>query len=469
MLKVRERIKPSFGYALFTVVAVFAVIMFPALLWGSSIHPLFLLSYLVAIPLCLRLRVPYKELQDGLVHSCMRAVVPIMILLINGGLAGTWIASGTVPMIIDLGVKFISPSIFLVTAFLLCVLCSMVTGTSWGTCGTAGLALAGIGMSMGINPLLTAGAICSGAFFGDTISPLSDGPNLCSGVTGVDLFVGIKHQAKVVVPSGIICAILYLIIGLNLTTGDMDAATINGISTTLESIFQMGIVPIIPMIIVFGMLATKKPSIPSLLTGAFAGGVIACLAQGKSIADVVGIFWKGYTVTSGNELVDTLLNRGGITSMANTCILFIFAFGLFGVLNAAGIIDALVEPLTKRLHSKLSVIVTTVLMSVLGNAIGASSNFAYVFAGNIMAPVYDRVGLEKVNLTRALAVGCTAMCTLLPWNMNAVVAAGYINVTPAQLIPFSFFAYVTPVVLLVVTLLGFDTKYVGEKAGKAAK
>ena len=125
------------------------------------------------------------------------------------------------------------------------------------------------------------------------------------------------------------------------------------------------------------------------------------------------------------------------------------------------------EPLTKRLHSKLSVIVTTVLMSVLGNAIGASSNFAYVFAGNIMAPVYDRVGLEKVNLTRALAVGCTAMC--MPWNMNAVVAAGYINVTPAQLIPFSFFAYVTPVVLLVVTLLGFDTKYVGEKAGKAAK
>ena len=465
----KERIKPSFGYALFTVVAVFAVIMFPALLWGSSIHPLFLLSYLVAIPLCLRLRVPYKELQDGLVHSCMRAIVPIMILLINGGLAGTWIASGTVPMIIDLGVKFISPSIFLMAAFLLCVLCSMVTGTSWGTCGTAGLALAGIGMSMGINPLLTAGAICSGAFFGDTISPLSDGPNLCSGVTGVDLFVGIKHQAKVVVPSGIICAILYLIIGLNLTTGDMDAATINGISTTLESIFQMGIVPIIPMIIVFGMLATKKPSIPSLLVGAFAGGVIACLAQGKSIADVIGIFWNGYTVSSGNELVDTLLNRGGITSMANTCILFIFAFGLFGVLNAAGIIDALVEPLTKRLHSKLSVIVTTVLMSVLGNAIGASSNFAYVFAGNIMAPVYDRVGLEKVNLTRALAVGCTAMCTLLPWNMNAVVAASYINVTPAQLIPFSFFAYVTPVVLLVVTLLGFDTKYIGGTAEKSAK
>ena len=461
--------KPTFGYALFTVVAVFAVIMIPALLWEASIHPLFLFSYLIAIPLCLYLRVPFKELQDGMVKSCSRAIVPIMILLINGGLAGTWIASGTVPMIINLGVKFISPSIFLVASFLVCVLCSMVTGTSWGTCGTAGLALAGVGMGMGINPLLTAGAICSGAFFGDTISPLSDGPNLCSGVTGVDLFVGIKHQAKVVVPSGIICAILYLVIGLNLEAGDMDAATINGISETLESTFSFGIAAIIPMIVVFGMLATKKPSIPSLLTGAFAGGVIACLTQGISIPDIISVFWNGYTVETGNTLVDTLLNRGGITSMANTCILFIFAFGLFGILNAAGIIDVLVEPLTKRLHSKLSIIGSTVFMSVLGNAIGASSNFAYVFAGNIMAPVYDRTGLDKVNLTRALAVGCTAMCTLLPWNMNAVVAAGYINVTPAQLIPFSFFAYVTPLVLLVVTLLGFDTKYVNETAVEAKK
>lgn len=457
--------KPSFGYALFTVIAVFSVIMVPALAWGSKIHPLFLLSWLVALPLCLRLGVSYKDLQNGVVQSCNRAIVPILILLINGGLVGTWNAAGTVPLIINLGIKFISPTFFLVAAFLLCVMCSMVTGTSWGTCGTAGLALAGIGMGMGIDPIITAGAICSGAFFGDTISPLSDGPNLCSGVTGVDLFVGIKHQAKVTVPSGIICAVLYLIMGLMLNSnGTVDYTVVNGISQTLESNFHMGVVAVLPMVIVFGMLAMKKASIPSLLTGAFAGGVIACLAEGKSIPDVISYFWGGYSIDSGMDMVDTLLNRGGITSMASTGILFLFAFGLFGILNAAGIIDALVEPLTQRLHSKLSVILATVFMSVLGNAIGASSNFAYVFAGNIMAPVYDRTRLDKVNLTRALAVGCTAMCTLLPWNMNSVVAAGHIGVSPAQLIPYSFFAYVTPVVLLVVTLMGFDTKYVKESA-----
>ncbi len=454
--------KPSFGYALFTVAASFAVIMIPALTWGAKIHPLFLLSYLVALPLCLRLGVSYKMLQDGMVQSCSRAMVPIMILLINGGLVGTWNASGTVPLIINLGIKFISPQFFLVAAFLLCILCSLITGTSWGTCGTAGLALAGIGMGMGINPLITAGAICSGAFFGDTISPLSDGPNLCAGVTGVDIFVGIKHQAKVTVPSGLICALIYLVIGMNAGNGTVDYTTINSISNAIEGNFRLGIVAVIPMIIVFGMLALKKPSIPSLLTGAFAGGIIACLAEGKTIPEVISYFWGGYSIESGVDMVDTLLNRGGITSMSSTAILFLFAFGLFGVLNAAGIIDALVEPLTKRLRSKLSVILATVMMSLLGNAIGASSNFAYVFAGNIMVPVYERTKLEKVNLTRTLAVGCTAMCTLLPWNMNSVVAAGYIGVSPAQLIPYSFFAYVTPVVLLIVTILGFDTKYVGE-------
>ena len=459
--------KPSFGYALGTIVAVFAVIMIPALVWGSKIHPLFLLSYLVAFPLCLKLGVPYKKLQEGMVQSCSRAIVPIMILLINGGLVGTWIAAGTVPIIINLGIKLISPRIFLMAAFFLCVMCSLITGTSWGTCGTAGLALAGIGLGMGINPLLTAGAVCSGAFFGDTISPLSDGPNLCSGVTGIDLFVGIKHQAKVTVPSGLICAFLYLIIGLKASGTETDYSMINSISSTLEGHYHMGIVTILPMVIVFAMLATKKPSIPSLLVGAFTGGVIACLIEKQSIASVISYFWGGYTIESGNDMVDTLLNRGGITSMSGTAILFIFAFGLFGILNAAGIVDALVEPLTKRLHSKMSVIGTTVVMSVLGNAIGASSNFAYVFAGNIMAPVYERVGLDKVNLTRALAVGCTSMCTLLPWNMNAVVAAGYLSVTPAQLIPFTFFAYVTPIVLVIVTLFGSDTKYVAdEKTGK---
>ena len=456
--------KPTFGYALFTLTAVFAVIMIPALAWGAKIHPLFLLSYLVAIPLCTRLGVSYKTLQDSMIRQTTKAIVPIMILLINGGLVGTWNASGTVPLIINLGIKFISPQIFLFAAFMLCVMCSLITGTSWGTCGTAGLALAGIGMGMGINPLLTAGAICSGAFFGDTISPLSDGPNLCSGITGIDLFDGIKHQAKVTVPSGIVCALLYLVIGFFVVKDTaIDYTTINQLTATIESNYTLGIAAVIPMIIVFGMLAMKKPSIPSLLTGAFAGGVIACLVEGKSIADVITYFWGGYKIDSGMAMVDTLLNRGGITSMTGTAVLFIFAFGLFGILNAAGIIDALIEPVTQKLHSKFSVIAATVLMSVFGNAIGASSNFAYVFAGNIMAPIYDRTKLDKINLYRALGVGCTAMCTLLPWNMNAVVASGYIGVTPIQLIPFSFFAYVTPIILIILTLMGFDTKYTDKK------
>ncbi len=458
-----EKKEPTFGYAFFTVVASFAVVMVPALAWNCKIHPLFLLSYLIALPLCLRLGVPYKELQAGMVQSVNKAIIPIMILLINGGLVGTWNAAGTVPLIVNLGIKMISPSIFLVATFFLCILASLATGTSWGTCGTAGLALAGVGLGMGINPMLTAGAVCSGAFFGDAMSPLSDGPNLCSAITGVDVFVGIKHTLRVTIPSAVICAVLYLVIGLNLETSSVDYGAIHEMSHALEANFHLGFIQVIPMIVVFGMLATKKPSIPSLLTGAFVGGVIACVLEGKPIADVISYFWGGYSIESGNEMVDTLLNRGGITSMTATVTLFIFAFGLFGVLSAAGIIDALVEPLTKRLKSSVSIVMTTVLMSLLGDAIGTSTNCGYVFGGNIMVSVYERAKLEKVNLTRALTVGSTVMGILIPWNMSAIVAAGYLGVTPSQLAPYSFFAWITPVVLLIVTILGFDTKYISKE------
>ena len=182
-------------------------------------------------------------------------------------------------------------------------MCSLITGTSWGTCGTAGLALAGIGLGMGINPLLTAGAICSGAFFGDTISPLSDGPNLCAGVTGIDLFEGIKHQAKVTVHSGLICAVIYLIIGFTVGGGTVDYTSVNAISGAIESSYHLGIITIIPMIIVFAMLATKKPSIPSLLSGAVAGGVIACLVEGRSIAEIISYFWNEIGRASCRERV----------------------------------------------------------------------------------------------------------------------------------------------------------------------
>lgn len=467
-MKATTRKTPTFGYALLVMVVVFSTIMIPSLAWGASINALFLMAWVVAIILCLPLGVPYKELQEGMVNNCKRAIVPVMIILCVGALVGTWNAAGTVPLIISFGVQAISPHMFLATAFLLCTLTALVTGTSWGTFGTAGLALAGIGVGLNVDPVMTAGAVCAGAFFGDTISPMSDSPNIAAAVSGVDLFKGIKHQAKVTVPAAVICLVLYYFVGLQYRSGEVDTSLIADITTAIGNHFHSGILTMLPAIFVIALLAFKIPSIPAILSGAIFGGVVACTYQGHTVKEAITYFWSGFTIDTGVEFVDKLLNRGGVTSMTSTGVMFLFAFGLFGILDAAGIVNAFIEPFTKHMKSKLSLVVATLIVSVFGTLVGASMNFAYAFSGSIMEPIYEKRGLEKVNLMRALGVGCTAMAVLVPWSLSTTVAIPFLGVEPMQLVPYNFFLFVAPVVLIIWTIIGKDTKWVSE-AGEAGK
>lgn len=185
---------PSFGYAVLVTLLSFGIIMIPAVFLGAKTQPLFLMSWLVAIPLCMRLGFTYKELQQGIIASCTKSLTPMTIVLCVGALIGTWNACGTVPLITKLGLLTIDPRFFLVMSFFISIIFSIFTGTSFGTCGTAGVALMGVGLSMGLDPLVIATPIISGAYFGDAISPLSDSTNVASGSTGVDLFEGIKYQ-----------------------------------------------------------------------------------------------------------------------------------------------------------------------------------------------------------------------------------------------------------------------------------
>ena len=464
-----EKKTPSFGYALFVMVAVFAVIMVPALVWGAKINALFLISWLVAILLCVPTGTTWKEIAAGINTYCIKAIIPIMIILAVGGLVGTWMAAGTVPAIISIGVQTVSPHAFLLTSFLLSAVCSVVTGTSWGTFGTAGLALAGIGLSLNVDPVMTAGAVCSGAFFGDTISPMSDSPNMASAVSGVELFTGIKHQAKVTVVSAVICCIIFWIMGLQYKDGQVDMDMISSIVDTIGNHFTINFFTFLPAIVVVLLLVLKVPSIPAILGGGVAGGLVACVMQGESVNDCITYFWSGFSIDTGVSFIDTLLNRGGVTSMSSTALMFLFSFGLFGIFDAAGIVDVVVAPITRKLNSKLSLVMATVGLSLLGNALSASMNFAYAFAGNIMAPVYEKKGLQKKNLMRALGVGCTAMSVIFPWSLSSGVISEFMGVTPMQILPCYFFPYVALVILIIWTLIGKDTKWVSELTDEERK
>lgn len=456
-----EKVKktPSFGYALFVTVLAFAVIMVPAVFLGARTQPLFLISWMISIPFCMKLGYSYKELQQGIFSYCAKSLTPMCIVLCVGSLIGTWNACGTVPLITKLGLLTIDPKYFLVISFFICIIFSLFTGTSFGTCGTAGVALMGVGLSMGLDPLVIAAPIIGGAYFGDAISPLSDSTNVASGSTGVDLIASIKYQAMTTGPAAVICAVIFYFWGASLDTSSADLSSIDSIIAGIDSSYKLGIVPLIPMIVVLVMLLLKVPSIPSILCGSISGGLVAWLYQGQSLNDVITSMWSGFVLNSDNAFVSEIFSRGGITSMNGTAFLFVFAFGLFGILSTAGIIDKVVEPLMRRVNSRLGGTICTVLLGFISNATSASGNFSFVFTGNLMTPVYEKKGLNKFDLTRAMSVGCLLSGLLIPWNSNPVTVCGFLDVDPAQMVPFLFTPFVTLAVILFFVLTGLDKKF----------
>lgn len=451
--------QPSFSYALFVTLLAFSVIMIPAVFLGAKTQPLFLISWIITIPFCMKLGYTYKELQQGLMASCAKSLTPMTIVLCVGALIGTWNACGTVPLITKLGLLTINPKYFLVMSFFICIVFSLFTGTSFGTCGTAGVALMGVGMSMGLDPLVIAAPIIGGAFFGDAISPLSDSTNVAAGSTDMDLFETVKYQAITTGPAAFICAAIYFIWGMNLDTTGADLSSIEAVITGIDSAYKLGFVPLLPMIVVLAMLLMKVPSIPSILCGSISGFLVAWLYQGQSLKSVVLSMWSGYTLESDNSFVSQIFSRGGITSMSGTAFLFIFAFGLFGLLSTSGIIDKVVEPLIKRVNSRLSGTLCTVLLGFIANITSASGNFSFVFTGNLMAPIYEKNHLNKYDLTRAMSVGCLLSGLLIPWNSNPLTVCGFLGVDVNAMLKYMFTPFVTLAVLLFFVVTGLDKKF----------
>ncbi|MGN0837709.1 MAG: SLC13 family permease [Pyramidobacter sp.] len=452
----QEKKVPSLGYAVFTAVISFGVIMLPAVLLGARTQPLFLISWLLTIPLCRCLGYSYKELQTGMFQFMAKCLTPMTIVLCVGAMIGLWNAAGTVPMVTKICLSSINPKYFMVMAFLICLVFSLFTGTSFGTCGTAGVALMGVGLSMGLDPLIVATPIISGAFFGDAFSPLSDSTNVAAGSVGVDLFKAIRYQATVTVPSIIIACAVYYVWGARLNSGTADFSSITAVIGGIEKAYHLSYVTLIPLLVVLVMLLMKVASIPSILTGAAAGFLVSWLYQGWSFRQTVQYMWSGFVLKSDSAFISKIFSRGGITSMTGTAFMFIFAFGLFGLLSTAGIIDRVMEPLTKKMKSRFSAMICTVLLGFISNVTSASGNFSFVFVGNLLRPVYEKNRLNKWDLTRSMTVGCLLSGLLVPWNSNPLTVCGFLDVNPVDMVPYMFTTYIAFAVLVFVTATNVD-------------
>lgn len=401
----------------------------------------------------------WAEMQKGLVDGVARGLPAIFILIIIGAIMGSWIQGGIISTLIYYGLKIISPEFFVPAACLVTAIVAVSTGTSFTSIATVGIALMVTGVGMGFSSPLLAGAIISGAYFGDCISPLSDTPNLASAVTDVNLFDLIKHLALAEIPALLISIIVFYFLGsreVGSITGNLE--TINEIIYGLENSFKISPFLLIIPILTIVLSILKVPSIPALFTVAILGGLAGIFVQGASLNSVLGAMTNGFVSETGNELIDSLLSRGGINSMGNTVILLMSAVGLGGILEEIGALDSILNVIMKRVNSTGSLILTTILSGLFVAFATGAQLLAIVIPARMFQDAFKNRNLDLVNLGRAAQSTGAIAINIVPWSVPALFAERVLGVTAVEFIPYIVFAFATLIINILYGFTGFTIK-----------
>ncbi|WP_261842117.1 Na+/H+ antiporter NhaC [Aliamphritea ceti] len=394
----------------------------------------------------------WDDIEDGALHVVRVGLPSIAILMTVGMIVGIWIASGTVPLLIYYGLKILSPEIFLAASMLLCAVVSVSLGTSWGTTGTVGLALMGIGAGFDIPMYWTAGAVVSGAFFGDKISPLSDTTNLAPAVTGVNLFDHIRNMMPTTVPAMLIAFAIYATVGYTLIgSQQVDFSKIQSITGGIEDNFNLSLLLLLPPLVVIGLALKKMPALPSLFAGVLLGAALAVTVQGISLQDIFNFMHSGYKIDTGIAEIDGLLNRGGITSMTWVITLVLIALSFGGALERTRCLETLIDAVVSRTQSFFGLQASATGSAVATNLVAGDPYLSIALPGRMFAPAYTKAGYSKLNLSRAVEEGGTLISPLVPWNAGGafVITAlglgiGDGNFENLLYIPLAFACWLSP-------------------------
>lgn len=442
-LEKRHR-KPSFQYAVFVLLGVLAIVLGANKLISAPIEPMFLIAWLLIYPTCMHLGYDYKEIDEGVMESCKNGLGAILILLAVGGIIATWMASGTVPAIIYFGLKWINPQMFLLMTFVLCGLLSLACGTSWGTMGTTGIAMFAIGNSLGIPDGMTVGAIVSGAFLGDMLSPMGGSANVVSAVCGTTLMEHCKELVRITIPVVAIACGFYYALGLQFATTEFDDSYVMSLRISIASQFKMGVWTFAPIVLLICLLVTRRPAMLSMLVSALAAMAVSVVYQGAALERSVDVFWSGYKIQTGQEFLDDLLNRGGVQSMFSTACMMLFACGMIGAFNTVGILDAIVVPISKRIRNVIQLTLISQVIAILGDVMGTNT-FSLLMTGSLMTPAYKRFNLHPTNLSKAVGATATVCCALIPWNISGIYVKALFGTDTLNFGPYALLAYLMPI------------------------
>lgn len=415
------------------------------------------LGSVVATAAAMYFRNPWDDIQKAILEVITNSTIAILILMIVGVMIGAWIIGGTVPSLMYYGLKMCTPQILLPLTFVLCSVMSVFTGTSFGSIATMGLALVGVAQGMGMPTHVVAGAVVSGAYFGDKLSPMSDNTNMASAMTGATLYEHIGSMMYTTLPASLITIVIYYFLGLRYSSGVMDSSNIDLMMTTLSGSFNISLVAILPAILMLVVSALKIPAVPGLSGCALASILFAVVLQDVSLKEVFVTSYAGFKSQTGVALVDTILSRGGMASMFNTVALIIIAGIMGGALNVSGVLKVFVEEGLLRVVNKAwSLVVATMVYSYFILLVSGNQVLGLVMAGPTFQPAYKDMDLHPKVLSRALADTTTVAAPLVPWSTACNYTIGVLGIGIGY-IPYAFLCYIVPVFTVLLAVTGICT------------
>ncbi|MCX7829030.1 MAG: Na+/H+ antiporter NhaC [Thermanaerothrix sp.] len=495
MTEERKYRKPSLMEALLVLLFSAAFIGAGVLYWEVSVHiPIVVAATVASLVGRFVIGRPWRDIEEGMVNGIMVGMQAMLILYIIGMLVGTWIPGGVVPSMIYYGLSLLNPSAFLLTALIMCSIVSFATGTSWGTSGTVGIALMGIGAGLGIPAPITAGFIISGAYVGDKMSPLSDTTNLAPAVAGTDLFQHIRAMMWTTLPTYAIVCVISVFLGMKYAGGNLDAAKIKAIQAILSGEFNISVMGLIPPILVIAMCVLKIPAIPGLFAGVVAGGVLA-IFNGYSIGDVLNVTLDGYSAQLSAKLAEAsdmaavakilqeagisgvapemakevggmlsdLLTRGGMSSMYSTIALITCALSFGGIMERCGFLEVILDHVLKVVSSVGGLVASVITASFISNLFLGDQYLSIAMPGRIFKNAFDWKGLHPRMLSRSLEDSGTLTSVLIPWNTCGAYNSGVLGVKTVEYAPYAILNWLNPIMAITITYLGIGIAWRGKE------
>ncbi len=468
---------PTIFQALFPIIFLVVLLIINVSVFGDdalsgSMQIVLILSSAVASIIAFNLGFTWIEIQKGIVKSINSSIPSILILFLVGSLAGSWLLSGIVPAFIYYGIQILNAKIFLFAACIISIVVSMATGSSWTTSATIGIALIGIGRALDISDGLVAGAILSGAYFGDKMSPLSDTTNLAPAMAGGDLISHIKYLSLTTLPSIIISLIIFIILGLNISDniGLNNAEIIS--NSILDKFYISPVLFIVPLVVII-LIYNKIKAVPALFIGVILGSAFALIFQSNlvlEVSDSSSNSWKALfsgtmislygsiSIDASNEMVSKLLSSSGMFGMLDTIWLVICAMIFGGVMEKAGFLKKIISIILNKIKSTGSLITSTAGTCIFFNLSASDQYLSIVVPGKMYSSIYKEKGLAPENLSRTLEDGGTVTSVLVPWNTCGAYHASVLNVATLTYLPFCFFNLISPIMTILFAYLKIKIK-----------